>query len=349
MVLTSHAAWIEYLNKRLPKPTQLPNAPQVLDLYAGCGGLSLGFECAGFNVVGYEMNAYAADTYSKNLSGPCIQKMLDIGEEFNFNPDVVIGGPPCQPFSVIGYQRGNNDPRDGFPTFLDIVRRYSPRIAVIENVRGLLYRNKNYLHATIRELEHFGYEVEARLLLAVNYGVPQKRERLFIVATKGVTWTWPVCSVEAPVTAGAALGPLAAQSPESAKYLTPAMDRYIAAYEEKSKCITPRDLHLDRAARTVTCRNLGAATSDVHRIKLADGRRRMLTVREGARLQSFPDWFEFTGPEIEQTKQIGNAVPPLLARAIADSVMETLNCMPSIQQPGVAARAQLELFRGNHA
>jgi DNA (cytosine-5)-methyltransferase 1 len=349
MTLTSHKAWIEYLNKRLPKPARLPNAPQVLDLYAGCGGLSLGFECAGFNTVGYEMNAYAAETYSKNLSGPCIQKKLAVGEEFDFKPDVVIGGPPCQPFSVIGYQRGNNDPRDGFPTFLDIVRRYGPRIAIIENVRGLLYRNKDYLHSTIRELERFGYEVDVRLLLAVNYGVPQNRERLFIVATKGVTWSWPEHSVEYPVTAGVALGPLAKQAPENAKYLTPAMDRYIAAYEEKSKCITPRDLHLDRAARTVTCRNLGAATSDVHRIKLNDGRRRMLTIQEGARLQSFPDWYRFTGPEIEQTKQIGNAVPPLLARAVADSVMEALNFKQASESSKATKRTQLELFQKKQA
>jgi DNA (cytosine-5)-methyltransferase 1 len=345
MSLATHKAWIEYLNARLPKPAPLPNAPQVLDLYAGCGGLSLGFECAGFNTIGYEMNGFAADTYSKNLSGPCVRKTLDIGEEFDFNPDVIIGGPPCQPFSVIGYQRGNKDPRDGFPTFLDIVRRYNPRVAIIENVRGLLYRNKDYLHATIRELERFGYEVEAKLLRAVNYGVPQNRERLFIVAVKGVTWTWPDYSVDSPVTAGVALGPLVSQIPENPRYLTPAMDRYIAAYEEKSKCITPRDLHLDRAARTVTCRNLGAATSDVHRIKLDDGRRRMLTVREGARLQSFPDWFEFIGAEIEQTKQIGNAVPPLLARAMADSVMRALNNEQPPEGNRTKTRAQLDLFR----
>lgn len=347
MNLTCHASWNDYVNLRLPKPQVGCGAPRVLDLFAGCGGLSLGFECAGFSTFGFEMNPHAAATYSKNLVGACTQKVLSIGEDFDFEPDVIIGGPPCQPFSVIGYQKGKKDPRDGFPTFLDIVKRYSPKIAIIENVRGLLYRNKTYLHATIKELEQFGYQVEAKLLFAVDYGVPQNRERLFIVATKGVSWTWPESHFVNPVTAGIALGPLASQAPVNARYLTPAMDRYIAAYEEKSKCINPRDLHLDRAARTITCRNLGAATSDVHRIKLPDGRRRMLTIREGARLQSFPDWFTFTGPEIEQTKQIGNAVPPLLARVIADSTAEAFGFSADSKSYRSKSCVQLRLFSDN--
>jgi len=109
------------------------------------------------------------------------------------------------------------------------------------------------------------------------------------------------------------------------RFLTPAMDRYVAAYEEKSSCVRPRDLHPDQPSRTVTCRNLGGSTSDMLRIQLSDGRRRMLTVREGARLQGFPDWFEFSGEQYEQFEQIGNAVPPLLAVALARQVKAALN------------------------
>lgn len=92
----------------------------------------------------------------------------------------------------------------------------------------------------------------------------------------------------------------------------------------KSKCVRPRDLHLDEPARTVTCRNLNGATADMMRVRLDDGRRRRLTVLEGARLQSFPDWFEFQGPEGAQFNQIGNAVPPLMARAIGDAIYDAI-------------------------
>ena len=223
--------------------------------------------------------------------------------------DMVIGGPPCQPFSQIGYQRGMRDPRDGFPIFLDAVNRMRPKIAIIENVRGLLFRNKDYLRQAISELERFGYSVDVRLLQALDYGVPQRRERVIVVASK-VGWEWPEPVVYQSVTAGIALGDMVFEVNEESRFLTASMDRYVAAYEKASSCTRPRDLHLDKPSRTVTCRNAGGATSDMLRILLPDGSRRMLHVREAARLQGFPDWFEFTGTPYEQTEQIGNAVPP---------------------------------------
>jgi type II restriction enzyme len=208
------------------------------------------------------------------------------------------------------------DPRDGFPIFLDAVNRIRPKIAIIENVRGLLFRNRDYLRRAVAELERFGYAVDVRLLQALDYGVPQRRERVIVVASK-VGWEWPEPVVYEPITAGIALGDLALETTEESRFLTEGMDRYVAAYEKASSCVRPRDLHLNRPSRTVTCRNLGGATADMLRISLPDGRRRMLHVREAARLQGFPDWFEFTGTPYEQTEQIGNAVPPLLSLAIA--------------------------------
>lgn len=324
LVSTSETAeWLGKLTRILAIPAGT-GKPLALDLFAGAGGLALGFEAAGFETVGFEMDADACATYSKNLSRPCYATEITVGFDYKVDPDVIIGGPPCQPFSVIGYQRGPRDPRDGFPTFLDAVERYLPKLAVIENVRGLLYRNRDYLDAALSELKRFGYRVECRLLRATDFGVPQNRERVVIVASQG-QFAWPTPTVAKPVPAGIALGELATSAPSDGKYLTPSQDRYIEVYERKSKCVRTRDLHLDRPARTLTCRNLGASTSDMHRIRLPDGRRRMLTAREGARLQSFPDWFQFVGKEYSVAKQIGNAVPPLMAHAIAVQALKSIN------------------------
>ncbi len=336
-----HPAWLDWLGESLRKPSPAPDAPRVLDLFAGCGGLGLGFEAAGFNTHGYEMKPAAARTYAANLHGGCDQVRLDVGEP-NAQADVVIGGPPCQPFSQIGYQRGHRDVRDGFPVFLDAVARIRPKVAVIENVRGLLFRNKDYLIAACRELERFGYQVDARLLNACDYGTPQNRERVVIVASM-VGWQWPEPVVEQPVPAGVALGPLADAAPNDAKFLTESMDRYIADYEKRSHCVNPRDLHLDRPARTLTCRNFGAATADMQRIKLPDGRRRILTMREGARLQAFPDWFVFEGNAYEQAEQIGNAVSPLMSLALARQVWRAMETpMPGNPRRPADARSAHE-------
>jgi DNA (cytosine-5)-methyltransferase 1 len=318
-------SWESWLHDQLPRPSPKQDAPLVIDLFAGCGGLSLGFEVAGFRTAGYEMKPPAVATYNANLAGPCNEQMLEVGEpDEQQGIDLLIGGPPCQPFSQIGYQRGHRDPRDGFPIFLDAVRRLQPRLAIIENVRGLLFRNKDYLHKAAAELEKFGYTVDARLMNTAEFGVPQKRERVVIVASK-VGWTWPDAVVDEPVTAGIALGEMVTQVRPDSKFLTESMDRYIATYEAASKCVRPRDLHLDQASRTVTCRNLGGGTADMLRIRLPDGRRRMLHDREGARLMSFPDWFEFKGKPYDRAEQIGNAVAPLLSLALAREAMKALN------------------------
>lgn len=339
--------WANWLNSSLPRPNLEASAPFAVDLFAGCGGLALGFEAAGIRTHGYEMKEPAVQTYSANLDGGCDRTVLDIGTPscLDKTVDLVIGGPPCQPFSQIGYQRGNRDARDGFPIFLDAVVRLQPRLAIIENVRGLLFRNRDYFNQVADELKRIGYMVDARLLNARDYGTPQNRERVVIVAHRG-TWEWPEPVVAEPVTVGIAIGDTAHTVPEDSKFLSESMDRYIAEYERRSACVNPRDLYLDRPARTLTCRNLGAATSDMQRIKLPDGRRRMLSVREGARLQGFPDWFDFAGNRYDQTEQIGNAVSPLMSLALGRAAVRALETrMPS--KPRRAADRQLSLTDEN--
>ena len=306
----------------------------VLDLFAGCGGLSLGFEAAGFKTIGYEMNSDAAATYRLNLKGNCIVEKLSLDFKYP-KAQIVIGGPPCQPFSVGGNQNGINDSRNGFPLFIDAIKKVKPKVFLFENVRGLLYSNKWYFELIVEALEGLGYKTNYRLLNAVNHSVPQNRERLFLIGHNS-HFTFPDIENK-KFTVADAIGDLMTTAPEESKFLTTAQDVYIANYERASKCINPRDLHASRPSRTLTCRNLSAATGDMQRIKLSDGRRRRLLVREAARIQSFPDSFEFIGAEASQFYQIGNAVPPLLAYKIAVAVR---NCYHNIK----VSSKQLELI-----
>jgi DNA (cytosine-5)-methyltransferase 1 len=293
----------------------------AVDLFAGCGGLALGFEAAGIATIGFERVPDACATYRKNLLGACVETTLTPESELP-ECDILIGGPPCQPFSVGGHQKGLNDSRDGFPTFIAAVKRLRPRLWMFENVRGMLYGNRWYLDEILAALRGFGYQVDMQLLPAVYYGVPQKRERLVVVGHQG-GFRFPAPTLKI-WTAGQALDGMLFSTPPESKYLTPSMDKYVANYEKASCCIRPRDLHLDQPARTLTCRNLAGATGDMQRVKLPDGRRRRLLFREAARLQSFPDHFEFVGSEISVFNQIGNAVPPMFAYALAQSVVEYL-------------------------
>jgi DNA (cytosine-5)-methyltransferase 1 len=311
---------MEYINKinSLLKPNTTEKEI-VLDLFAGCGGLSLGFEAAGYKTIGFEMDQVAANTYQKNLKSDCHAIKLNLSFDY---PDakIIIGGPPCQPFSVGGYQKGIEDSRDGFPIFIDAVKKLQPKVFMLENVRGLLYSNKWYFEIILEELNKLGYIIDYKLLNAVNYGVPQNRERLFVFGHRA-KFTFPKQQHQ-KVTVGEAIGDLMHMVPPESKFLTKSMDTYIANYEKASSCINPRDLYADRPSRTLTCRNLAGATGDMHRVKLSDGRRRRILLREAARLQSFPDWFEFLGNETQQFNQIGNAVPPLLAYELAMALKE---------------------------
>lgn len=314
----------EEINEKLKPWIDTSLNKTVVDLFAGCGGLSLGFEANGFKTIGYEMDENACKTYNNNLLGECINVKLTVDYKYP-EADIVIGGPPCQPFSVGGKQLGLKDSRDGFPIFLSAVKQLNPEILLFENVRGMLYKNKWYLKEVIEELEKLSYNIDYNLLNAINFEVPQNRERIVVIGSKSKIRL--PSTVKREITAGQALGDLAFQYDDDSKFFTESMDKYVANYERASKCINPRDLYLDRPARTLTCRNLAGATGDMHRVRLNDGRRRRITIREAARLQSFPDWFNFSGTETHQYNQIGNAVAPYFAFHLAQSIKNNLTGM----------------------
>lgn len=309
--------YVDYLNSTVSLSTEHKYA--AIDLFAGCGGLSLGFEAVGIKTIGYEMVEDCCATYKRNLGGECNCEKLTTESEFP-KVDIVIGGPPCQPFSVRGKQLGEADERNGFPIFIAAIEKIKPKVFLFENVRGVLYKNRSYFDLVIEKLNNLGYKTNYMLVNAVDYDVPQNRERVICVGTLDEKFQFPQAK-EYVVTAGEAVNDIISIMPEDPLFLTPSMDKYIASYEAKSHCITPRNLHLDQPARTLTCRNLAGATSDMQRILLSDGHRRRLTVREAARLQSFPDWFEFEGTRDSQYNQIGNAVPPFLAYNIAKAIV----------------------------
>lgn len=322
MPAPARATYVQHLRHHL-QPRQEANGFKVLDLFAGCGGLSAGFEACGFDVTGYEMNSDACATYNASLQGRCHQQLLTTSTEFAA-ADVIIGGPPCQPFSVIGHQAGQEDRRNGLEVFIHAVKTVQPKLWMFENVRGLLGRSRDYLDDVLNRLAALGYTVETpHLVNARRHGVPQNRERVVVVGHRLASFQWPAGS-EKEFTVRSAIGRTAGRPVRDGRFLTAAMDSYIAKYEKASCCRQPRDLKLDHPARTLTCRNLGGATGDMIRLRLPDGRRRLLTVAEAARLQSFPPWFRFSGSHASQMNQVGNAVPPMLALMMAKAVQLAL-------------------------
>lgn len=318
----SSLAYRTHLDRELTVPHRR-RGPTAVELFSGAGGLALGFAAAGFRLTGYEMEADAVATYEANLGDECHLGVLSPSSTFP-SAEVLLAGPPCQPFSVTGAKNGRHDSRDGFPTFLAAVNNIRPKVAVLENVPALASEHADYLTRLVRQLRGMGYRVGWEILNAADFGVPQNRRRLFVVAHRG-SFRFPTPTHrDSPLTVRDALGSMVRRLPASAALVTAGAMRYVRNYERLCQCRNPRDLDPDKPARTLTCRNIAGATGDMIRLRLPDGRRRRLTVREAARLQSFPDWFQFRGARTSQFEQIGNAVPPLLAKAVATCVSASL-------------------------
>lgn len=341
----------------------------VLDLFCGAGGLSYGFESAGFNVVlGIDNDAAALKTFESNHKGAksiCgditqIHYEKDIKDVIgDISIDVIIGGPPCQGFSLSG-PRNFEDPRNKlYLSYIRLVDEIRPKAFVIENVPGLVSLFGGEVRDNIiRIFTEMGYDVQNKILCASDYGVPQSRKRVvFVGIKKGLgKFEYPEIS-ETQVTCEMALSDLpplteTVGEAEQDYVCDPANDyqklmrarsgkvkNHIAAtHSEKVQHIISlvpdggnykdlpeeyRDSRNFHVAWTRFNSKKPAPTIDTgHRHHFHYKYNRVPTVRECARLQSFPDDFEFIGNKTQQFRQVGNAVPPLMAEKIAEKLME---------------------------
>lgn len=357
----------------------------AIDLFCGAGGLSAGFRQAGFRVLaGQDYDDKAGATFAathpeaKFIGGPIQdvspQDLLDAADVKRGEIDVIVGGPPCQGYSVYNHQRGENDPRAGlFREYLRIVEGIHPRWLVMENVTGIMsIGGGKIVDEIVKGMNSLGYRVDMKVLKAEEYGVPQERRRVFFIATrtdapilfpepthgsglKPFVTVWDAIS-DLPVLENGDAAPAQpyATAPQNPYQSLLRGNRKLAENhsaprlarinEERMRHIPPggswRDIPhellpsgMRKAKRSDHTKRYGRPRKtdlactiltkcDVHwGAYIHPVQNRSFTVREAARLQSFPDFFVFQGNRTEQYVQVGNAVPPLLGKKVAESLI----------------------------
>lgn len=328
--------------------------PTVIDLFCGAGGMSTGFEMAGFEVLlGVDVNPKFIKTFARNHpsaasnSDPIDIRKLTLKEirkkVEKKKIDIIIGGPPCQGFSMAG-RRDPKDPRNSlFKHFIRIVRGIKPKWFVMENVTGLLLAktaNGESVDRIIRqEFKKIGYQVKQFKLNSADYGVPQKRKRIFYIGTNTKT------RIEIPVHTHAkhpnnkldgsklkkwvGVGKCFLPESEVAKVyfhsekMIEGFKKRKARNLENGKGFGWQILDPEKPSYTISARYWKDGSDAIVSVK--PDKFRMLTERECARVQSFPDNYVFIGGKRSTYQQIGNAVPPLLAKAIALEIRKKLS------------------------
>lgn len=302
---------------------------KVVSLFSGCGGMDLGFR-GGFSFLGKEyartpfeivwandFNAAACRTYAKNIGEHIhhgdIWKLID---DVPLTADVVIGGFPCQDISVNGKGAGVNGKRSGlYRAMVEVISRTKPKVFVAENVKGLLMKhNAESLARVLTDFKGLGYEVTFELYHAADYGVPQTRERVIIVGTRPDVRSFVppqgTHTKTSHVTAREAIGDLV-KIAENADF------NHVWSRANKSAEQGNRRMVADRPGYTIRAECHG-------NIQFHYSLRRRISMREAARFQSFPDSFTFQAKLRETERQVGNAVPPLLAWHVAQAVSRCL-------------------------
>lgn len=348
--------------------------PKVIDLFAGVGGLSLGFEQQGFDVVlANEYDKAIAEAYrinhkrTKMIVGDITS--LDLQQTFGGwagRIDVVIGGPPCQGFSQKGRRKTIYDERNFlFQYYVKVVELVKPAYFVMENVPNLLTAESGFFRREIQELfQTMGYALQMGVLNASDYGVPQNRRRAVILGKLGAQAPALPLPQQTSVTTWDAISDLAylasgegeaeqpyRNAPQSAyqmllrgdcgvlynhvatRHSALALERLTLIPPNAGREVLPKEhltksiysgtwtrMRKDEISVTITTR-FDTPSSGKFTHPYLD---RAITVREAARIQSFPDTFRFVGNKGSQMKQVGNAVPPLLAAAVAKVIKDDM-------------------------
>lgn len=317
--------------------------PTTIELFAGAGGFALGLEKAGFDVLILNDNdKFACETLKRNRpSWNVLEGDIRKLDWKGYKADVVAGGFPCQPFSYAGKRLGLEDVRGTlFYEFARCVKEVKPSIFIGENVYGLKTHGEGKtLKVIISVMESLGYRVQYQILDAADYDVPQRRKRIFIIGTlPGITFRFPKPSGRT-ITLRDALkdvpnsgGTTYSKSREEIMKLIPSGGSWInlpkelqlkymgnSFYSGGGKRGAARRLSWDEPAPTLTTSPSQKLTEFCH-----PDYTRPLTVREYARVQTFPDDWQFAGGTGAQYKQIGNAAPVNLARALGRALIRAL-------------------------
>ncbi len=323
----------------------------VYSLFTGAGGFDIGFEAAGFEIIGAsDIWKESENTIKKNFPNiPFICKDIRLltSEDIlkstkNIKPDIIIGGPPCQGFSVMG-DKNSADPRNSlFESYARIVEDLKPMCFVFENVKGIKTMfNGRYLNMVANSFADLGYDIHLKVLNSKDYGVAQSRERVIIVGTrldKNYEYPLPnqnqIRNLKSYKNVGKAINDLVKKNDSFPNHIALehgdiVLERY-KLITEGGKLPPP-----DELPEKIRRKNFGNTYIRLDRKKIASTMvpgnnafpvhptlNRSLTPREAARIQSFPDSHIFTGPRKEQCKLVGNAVPPLMAANIALSLKE---------------------------
>lgn len=363
------------LIRRTHTKTNMPKEFKVLDLFCGAGGLSWGIDKNPYftTTVALDFDAKAAETFKRNMPYTEVvvgdittqeikDQIITLSKQTGVN--MIVGGPPCQGYSMKGKKLGLKDPRNFlFREYLELVRQLQPDVFVIENVKGLLLAaNGWFKDEIVQAIETLGYNVSFDILNAADFGVPQSRERAIFICSKHMPIALPSPTVTKRTTVRDAISDLAYLEANEGnfeqEYITNAQSEYQIAMRkgssklfnhkasnhkqiaiDKLKLIPPEQgkeylpknmignqkfkttwgrLKWDDVSPTIDTR-FDASSNGTNNHPFLH---RAITPREAARIQSFDDRFIFYGSKVHIRKQIGNAVPPLLAKAIADRIAD---------------------------